>query len=178
MKNTKSLPRTLLKGAAAGLLAGAVVGQVDKLTDHLVSDEQKRREKQVREDSAHKSAGPHFARKILGHEISQKEERRARAAFGVTYGLMWGLIYAGLRERFPTVRRFMGLPFALPFFFGCDGGLAPLLGVSPGIQKIPWQLNAKEMGNHITWTITAETLHRFAFHFLSGMRVRDPGPEL
>jgi putative membrane protein len=166
MKNTQGLTRTLLTGAAAGLLASAVVGRVDKLTDRLVSDAQKRREKNVREDSAHKLAGPHFARKIVGHEISRKEERRARAVFGVTYGLVWGLIYTGVRERFPSVRRCMGLPFALPFFFGCDGGLAPLLGVSPGIQKIPWQVNAKEMGNHIAWTITAETLHRLASRFL------------
>lgn len=167
MRETQSLPPVLLIGAASGLLASAVVGQVDKLTDRLVSKKQKRREKRVRPDSAHKVAGPHFARKILGHEISRKEERRARAAFGVTYGLMWGLVYAGLRERFPTLRRYLGLSFAVPFFLGCDGGLAPLLGVSPGIQKIPWQINVKEMGNHIAWTITAETLHRFADRFLT-----------
>jgi putative membrane protein len=54
----------------------------------------------------------------------------------------------------------MGLPFAVPFFFGCDGAMAPLMGVSPGIQKIPWQLNAKELGNHVAWTLAAEAVHR------------------
>ena len=160
--DSHSLPRTLLTGVAAGLLAGAVVGQVDKLGKRLVSEEQKKREKKVREDSAHKMAGPHFARKLLGHELSAEGERRARAAFGVTYGVTWGLIYAGLRRRFPAVCKFMGLPFAVPFFFGCDGALAPLFGVSPGIQKIPWQLNTKELGNHIAWTLTAEAVHRLA----------------
>jgi putative membrane protein len=153
--------RNLLTGAAAGLLAGFVVGKVDRLADRLVSEQQKRLEKQVREDSAHKMAGPYFARKILGHELSPKAKRMSRAAFGVTYGLMWGLIYAGLREKFPNVRKYMGLPFAVPFFFGCDGVIAPLLGVSPGIRKIPWQINTKEMVNHIAWTMTAETVYRF-----------------
>jgi putative membrane protein len=166
MYGGRSLPRLLLTGAAAGLLAGIAVGWTDKLGERLISDEQKRRERRVREDSAHKMAGPHFARKILGHELSRKEERRSRAAFGVAYGLMWGLVYAGLREKAPTVRKYMGLPFAVPFFFSCDGGLAPLLGVSPGIRKIPWQVNAKEMGNHMAWTMTAETVHRIASRFV------------
>ena len=38
--------------------------------------------KQVREDSAHKMAGPHFARKILGHELTEEQVRRSQAAFG------------------------------------------------------------------------------------------------
>lgn len=154
--------RTLLTGVAAGLLAGAVTGQLEKLTTRLVSEEQRRREKRVREDSAHRLAGPHFARKILGHEPSGKEIRIARAAFGVSYGVVWGLVYAGLRGKVPAVSRFLGLPFALPFFLGCDGAMAPLLGVSPGIGKIPWQINSKEIGNHIAWTATAEAVHRLA----------------
>ena len=160
---TKPFPsRTFLTGVISGLLAGAVVGQLEKLTDRLVGEEQKRREKQIREDSAHKMAGPYFARKIVGHELTEAQKRRSRVVFGVAYGVMWGLIYAGLRQRLPVVRNAMGLPFAVPFFLGCDGGMAPLLGVSPGIQKIPWQINAKELGNHIAWTLTAEAVHRLA----------------
>jgi hypothetical protein len=155
MNEKQPRSRTLLTGVAAGLLAGAIVGQVDKLTDRLVSEEQKRREKQVREDSAHKMAGPHFARKLLGHERSEEQARRLRAAFGISYGVMWGLIYTGLRKQLPMVSKYMGLPFAVPFFLACDGALAPLFRVSPGIQNIPWQLNAKELGNHVTWTLTA-----------------------
>ena len=154
--------RTFLTGVAAGLLAGVVVKQVEKFTDRLVSEKQKRREKQVREDSAHKMAGPYFARKLLGHELTEAQKRRSQAAFGVAFGVMWGLIHAGVRVKFPAVRKAMGLPFAVPFFFGCDGAMAPLLGVSPGIQKIPWQINAKELSNHIAWTLTAEAVHRLA----------------
>jgi uncharacterized membrane protein YagU involved in acid resistance len=168
LKEPTSLTRKIVTGIAAGLVAGAVVGLVDRFTDRLVSPEQKRREKEIREDSAHKTAGPYFARKLLGHELSRTEKRRSRAIFGVAYGAMWGLVYAGLRERYYTIPRFMGLPFALPFFFGCDGGMAPLLGVTPGIQHLPWQVNAKELGNHIVWTMTAETVHRLASRIPSG----------
>ena len=54
----------------------------------------------------------------------------------------------------------MGLPFAVPFFLGCDGAMASLLGISPSIQKIPWQFNAKEVVNHFAWTLAAEAVHR------------------
>jgi Protein of unknown function (DUF1440) len=167
LRKKRSLTGTLLTGVAAGVLAGAVVGLVNKLTERLVSEEQKRREKQIREDSAHKMAGPHFARKLLGREPSETEKRKARAIFAGAYGVMWGLIYAGAREKYPSVAKFGGLPFAVPFFLACDGTMAPLLGISPGIQKIPWQLNAKEMGNHIAWTFTAETVHRLAARFFA-----------
>ncbi len=161
-EESKRLPVALLTGVAAGLLAGAAVGRVDKWTGRMVAEEQKRREKQVRDDSAHRMAGPYFGRKILGRELSEDEENKARAAFGATYGVVWGLIYAALRERFPSISKYYGLPFAVPFFFACDGTMAPLLGVTPGIQRLPWQINAQEMGNHIVWTIAAETVHRLA----------------
>jgi uncharacterized membrane protein YagU involved in acid resistance len=160
LKVPTSLTRKIVTGIAAGLVAGAVVGLVERLSDRLISPEQKQREKQVREDSAHKSAGPYFARKLLGHELSKVEKRRSRAIFGIAYGVLWGLVYAGLRDRYSIIPRHLGLPFALPFFIGCDGGMAPLLGVSPGIQRLPWQVNAKELGNHIVWTLTAEAVHR------------------
>ena len=176
MNVQQSTSRTILTGVVAGLLAGAVVGQVEKLTGRLVSDEQKRREKQVREDSAHKMAGPYFARRLLGHELTEQQERRSRAAFGMAYGVMWGLVYAGLRRRFPTVRKAMGLPFAVPFFLGCDGAMAPLMGVSPGMQKIPWQINAQELGNHVAWTLAAEAVHRLAPRFTARRSVETASP--
>jgi hypothetical protein len=166
----RGLSRTLAKGIAAGLAAGAAAALADRFMERLVSEEQKGREKQVREDAAHKLAGPYFARKLLGHELSESGRRRARAIFGVTYGVMWGLIYGGLRKKIPAAAKFLGLPFAVPFFFGCDGAMAPLLGVSPGIQKIPWQINAKELGNHIVWTATAEAVHRLADGFSENER--------
>jgi len=150
----------LLTGAIAGLIAGAATGQSDKILDRFVSKEQKKRDRRVREASAHEMAGPYFARKISGKKISPEGKKRARAIFNIAYGVGWGLIYAGLRKKYPQIARWGGLPFAVPFFFACDGLLAPLFGVSPNLRRIPWQPSAKEMGNHITWTSTAEMVHR------------------
>lgn len=152
----------ILVGVAAGLIAGAVSGKTDKLLDRFVSDRQKRRDRRVREAPAHQMAGPYFASKILGKRLNERQKKHARLAFSVAYGLGWGLIHGSLRRRFPALTRWAGLPFAVPFFFACDGLIAPLLGVSPTLRRIPWQPSVKEMGNHIAWTAAAEVIHRLA----------------
>lgn len=152
----------LLVAMAAGLLAGAAAGGSERLLDRLVSKRQKRRDRLVREGSAHQVAGPLFASKLVGRRLKKRERKRARLAFGIVYGLGWGMIHGGLRKRFPVLSRWGGLPFAVPFFFACDGLIAPSLKVSPGLRSIPWQPSAKELGNHIAWTATAEAIQRLA----------------
>jgi len=152
----------LLVGVAAGLIAGVVTAGADKLLDRFVSAKHKKRDRRVREASAHQMAGPHFSAKIHGRRLSSKEKKRARFAFSVAYGLGWGIIHSSLRKRFPQLSRLGGLPFAIPFFFACDGVIAPALGVSPGLRRIPLQPSVKEMGNHIAWTAAAELIHRVA----------------
>lgn len=152
----------VLLAMAAGLIAGAAASASDELLDRLVSQRQKRRDRRVREAPAHQVAGPRFAAKITGRRLSRKEKERAKAAFGVLYGLGWGAIHGVLRRKFPVLSRWGGLPFALPFFFACDGVIAPALGMSPGLNRVPWQPNLKEMGNHMAWTAAAELVHRMA----------------
>ncbi|MBU5615072.1 DUF1440 domain-containing protein [Geomonas azotofigens] len=165
---TEDRPRSLmvrhpvLLSMAAGLVAGAVAAGSDKLLDRLVSAKQKRRDRRVREAPAHQMAGPYFASKVLGRRLDSAEKKRARAAFGVLYGVGWGVIHSRLTRTFPILTRWGGLPFAVPFFCACDGMIAPALGVSPGLRRIPWQPSAKELCNHIAWTAAAELVHRVA----------------
>ena len=152
----------MLVGVAAGLIAGVVTGRVDRFFDRLVSKKQKKRDRRVREGSPHQIAGPRLASKMVGRRLNSKEKKQATLAFSVAYGLGWGLIHSGLRRKFPKLSRWGGLPFAIPFFFACDGVIAPALGVSPKLNRIPWQPSAKEMGNHIAWTAAAEFVHQMA----------------
>ncbi|MFW7380737.1 MAG: hypothetical protein ACOH5I_18125 [Oligoflexus sp.] len=71
-------------------------------------------------------------------------------------------MHAAFRRWKPESGRYLGLPFGIGFFAACDGALAPLLKLTPSVHRIPWQLNAKEMVNHLAWTSTAELTHRLA----------------
>lgn len=148
--------RDLLFGAASGLVAMGAVGISDAVLSQFVSEEQERRERRVREGSPHDVAGPRFAGRLLGREPTRTESLAAKGVFTVLYGLLWGVVYAAVRRVLPGTRRLAGLPFAVPFFVACDGGIAPLLGLTPGLQRIPWQFNAKELANHVVWTAAAE----------------------
>jgi hypothetical protein len=152
--------KTLVADAAAGLLAGGVTGQTDRFLNRFISPEQKKRERRVRQGTPHELAGPFFARKIAGRELTEQEKKRSRMAFTIAYGILWGLIYASARRKIPKLTRLGGIPFGVPFFIACDGAIAPLLGLTPPLRKIPWQPSAKELGNHIAWTAAAELVHR------------------
>lgn len=152
----------LATAAIAGLVATAVTGVTDRLLDRLVSDKQKKRDRLVRKGTAHEMAGPVFLEKITGRKPDRQEQKRARTAFSITYSLVWGMIYGELRKKVPPLAKAAGLPFAIPFFLACDGLIAPLLGISPNLRRVPWQPSVKELGNHLAWTATAEMVHRAA----------------
>lgn len=162
MTTQRTFGRQLLAAAVSGLAATAVTGVADRMLDRLVSENQKKRDRMVREGSAHDVAGPHFAEKVMHRELTEKGKKRAKAAFGITYSLVWGAVYTLLRRRYPAVGKFAGLPFAIPFFVACDGVLAPLLKVSPPLTRVPWQPTAKEAVNHVAWTAAAEMVQRVA----------------
>jgi putative membrane protein len=42
----------------------------------------------------------------------------------------------------------------------CDGLIAPLLRLTPPPGRLPWQVNAKKLANHVAWTAAAELVHR------------------
>ena len=157
-----SLRRDLAVGMLAGLVGDLVVAGADKALTGLVSARQKRRERAVREGSPHEVGGKRIAGRLAGHALSAAGERRAQVAFTVGYGLVFGALHALTRRTVPGARAALGLPFGVAFFFACDGLLAPRFGMTPGLQRIPWQFNAKEMVNHIAWTAAAELVHRAA----------------
>ena len=147
-------------GMLAGLVASAVTAGSDKLFSSWIGWRARVRERRVRRGSPHDLAGPFFARKLLGRRLKRDEREQASLIFAASYGVVWGAVYAVVRRQVPAVQRFGGLGFAVPFYLACDGLIAPAVGLGVGLQRIPWQYNAKELANHAVWTATAEGVHR------------------
>jgi uncharacterized membrane protein YagU involved in acid resistance len=152
----------LLIGIAAGLIGNVVAGGTNRVLSRFVTENQKRREREVRDAPPHEIAGPRVAEKISGRDLSDEAKRRAQIAFTLAYGIGFGLLYAAARRRLPWTSRVAGLPFGVAFFGFCDGLMAVRLRLTPPPQRIPWQPNVKELGNHFAWTATAEMVHRAA----------------
>lgn len=157
-----SIGKDLLIGMAGGLLASFVVGGVDKALDHVISAKQRARERLVRRASPHEIAQEKLAGKVSEFWHGDGGERAGKLAFTALYGMGWGLVYALARRKAPALAKAGGLPFAVPFFFLCDGLIAPFVKLTPPLRKIPWQPNAKEFLNHAAWTATAEMAFRGA----------------
>jgi hypothetical protein len=155
-----SLATDLALGALAGVLATAATGGVDRLLDRFLRPRDRLRERLLRRGSPHEQAGPRAARHLLGRRLTRQEARYAQLLFSIVYGAGWGALHAALRRRHPVTARWLGLPFAFPFFAVCDGAIAPLLKLTPTPEKLPGRVNAKEIGNHVAWTAAAELLHR------------------
>lgn len=156
-------PRTRALGAGIGigLIATLAAGAADAGLSLLVSQRHKRRERRIRRGSPHQMAGTLFFERIWGRKPSAFEQLVATVAFNVAYGVVWGAAYTVLRRLEPSSQSAPALPVtAAGFFVACDGAIAPLLDLSPGVSKLPWQFNAKELANHIVWNATAERLHR------------------
>jgi putative membrane protein len=150
----------MLAGAAAGLAGSIAVALSNALLDKVVSPEQRARDRAIREGSGHEVVAKKLARRLGGDPPSALARAAAGAIFGTAFGVGWGILYAALRRRVPAVARAGGIAFAVPFFAVCDGVVAPLLGLSPSPRHVPWQLNAKELANHVVWTGTTEVVHR------------------
>lgn len=154
--------RDILIGMGAGLVGMLAVGPLNSFLSRFISEEQWRRERAVREASPHDLAARKIAENVGGEKPGERTERLSRVGFGAAYGIVWGIVYAMLRRSAPRVSAYGGLPFGAGLFFLCDGVLAPLLRMSPPVTRLPWQINAKEMLNHVAWTAAAEFAHRAA----------------
>jgi putative membrane protein len=152
----------LLLGIGAGVAASAATAIASSVLDRIVSREQKARDKAIREGSGHEVVARRLAQRIGGEVPGPLARAAGGALFATAFGVGWGLAYSAIRRRFPAISRLGGLGFAVPFFAACDGAIAPLLKLSPSPRVVPWQLNAKELANHVVWTATAEAVHRLA----------------
>lgn len=159
MRDTTTDLRPWARALAVGVLAGDIAtltsGISDVLLSQLVSKMQKRREARIRRGSPHQVGGELLLRRAGLRPSSWIGRYGAKLAFGALYGVMWGALYTVVRRRFPRALA----PTAALFFVACDGGIAPTLGLTPGLPRIPWQFNVKEFFNHLAWNATAEFIH-------------------
>jgi hypothetical protein len=159
MAKAQSLSRDLLAGAAGGIAGTLMSGVVDNVLGKAIG----RKTVAKGPRSGHSVAADAFAKRVFGED--ERARKLGHLAFGALFGAGWGLVHGALRRKVPVFGRIAGVPFAVPFYLACDGGIAPLAKLAPPITKIPWSLNAKEIADHVAWATTSELMQRAARRF-------------
>jgi putative membrane protein len=149
----------MLARAASGVAGSVATAVSNRILEGAIPAEEKRREKTIREGSGHEVMANRLGRALGGTPAAKA---LAGVLFATAFGAGWGLIYGAVRRRIPFVGRYGGWAFGVPFFLVCDGAIAPLLGLSPSIPRVPWRFNAKELANHLVWTAATELATRAA----------------
>lgn len=93
---------------------------------------------------------------FVGLRFSRKQKQRWGWAFHKTFGVVGGVAYIALRQRYPRIAAGKGLAFGTGFFAIADELLVPLFGLTPGPLAFPWKVHARGAVSHIAYGVAAE----------------------
>jgi uncharacterized membrane protein YagU involved in acid resistance len=75
------------------------------------------------------------------------------------YGIFWGGVFGGLRDRVPLVGMTCGVAFGLGLWLIGDEVLMPAMGLTPPSTEFPWQNHARAAANHLAYAGTLGVTH-------------------
>ena len=179
------MARHILRGMAAGLLAGAAAawamnqfqamrprrhvegggesGERESTADGARSSQQ--RQEGGEEDTTVKTAAA-ISRNLFHHELTDREKQLAGPVVHYGYGALLGALYGGLAELLPIVRAGMGLPFGFAIWLAADEVAVPALGLSKPPTEYPPDVHADALAAHFMYGLTTDTLRRVLRHVL------------
>lgn len=166
MNQDKSYTRSMLVGAAGGLVGLVVMGWVMKASQRVLpkpSEEEPEDEgaengesisvvgKHYRDgEPATAALGRLFYSRVAGHVPAKKTEERLSNAVHWSYGLGVATLYAALKPaRLPGWQS--GLLFGLGLWAVGDELMVPLLGLSKGPQAHPLSTHASALLGHLAY---------------------------
>ena len=149
---------TMLKGAAAGAAATAVMNQVTTWMYEHESDAAREREDRARGGrTAYVSAASRLAG-TAGVELDEAQKAQAGTALHWATGIGAGVAYAVARQRWPAVARANGLPFGIGFFLLVDEGVNTALRFTPPPRAFPWQAHARGAAGHVVFGLVTHAV--------------------
>ncbi len=140
--------------AAKGALAGAVaVWVMDRVTWDLYRNqppEAFRQEKEALvEDTFAAQVAAKKAAEATGSDLSEQQLYQRGQIIHYAIGMAPGALYGALRDRRKGVGAMRGLAYGLALFVIADELLNPLLGLTSGPTRYPWQTHARGLIGHL-----------------------------
>ncbi len=175
----------LLKGLAAGLIGGlvaaAVMNQVQKALGKMIAGEQRSHGAQSLQTGApHRGAGRmlenHRAEDpnddsverlaqtvsvgVFARRLSENEKDTAGTALHYAYGTSMGALYGVAAELVPETTLGAGMPYGALIWLGADEIVVPLLGLSKSAKEYPLSVHASALTAHLAYGLTTELVRR------------------
>ena len=190
---------SLLKGAAAGLVAGFVASWVmnqfqaklgesfsGRQKSHGAQSEQtgtpeagageflKKRGADSAEDNAAERTANVLSVAALNKPLSREEKDLGGTIFHYAFGAGTGALYGAASEVVPFVRTGLGLPFGLGVWAVADEFVVPALGLSKPPSDYPVSIHGYAFASHLVYGLTTELTHRLTRRALSTRQVSSP----
>ena len=179
------MARHILKGMAAGLLAGAAAswamnqfqamrprrrfdsgsGPAERESSAGGGGSPQKRQESGEENATVKTAAA-ISRNLFHHELTDREKQLAGPVVHYGYGAVIGALYGGLAELLPIVRAGMGLPFGFALWLAGDEVAVPALGLAKPPTEYPPEVHADALAAHFMYGITTDVLRRVLRHVL------------
>jgi putative membrane protein len=171
--------RRLLRGTLAGIAAGLAASWAmnvfmssvgDKLTQSLMSDEdrlQQRQQEQQSEQSqepeedATMKASESIVHEVSGgRHLSHEERKKAGPAVHYGFGALMGGLYGALNECSDWTSMGFGTVFGALLFAGADLVGVPAFGLAPSPLDQPVAAQATPLAAHLVYGATTELVRR------------------
>jgi hypothetical protein len=162
MKNapSESFGSFLLKGIIVGLVATQALDLISTLTYENEDQETRDEENRVRGGrQAYEVAVAKLANGF-GRTLTREEEKAWGWRFHKTFGIIGGLQYLALRNKYPKISAGFGLAFGASFFLIADEILIYAFKLVPGPQKFSFKVHARGAVAHTAYGVAAEAAIR------------------
>ncbi|MEX2535610.1 MAG: hypothetical protein WD273_08425 [Trueperaceae bacterium] len=161
MHSKRSIAVDAVLGAAAGLAATWVMGQVTSAIYKREGDEAKEHESRVQGTTAYGVATEKAAH-ALGTEVNEKQRKRYGSAIHWALGAGAGAVYGVLRPRTAWASWGFGTLYGALFFLFVDEGANTALGLTAPPQEFPWETHARGLAGHTVFGVATEATLRLA----------------
>lgn len=153
--------RDALLGAAAGLAATWLMGEVTSPLYQAESDEARKKEQEARGGKSAYGVAAKQAAALAGRELSDEERQKLGSSIHWVLGAGAGAVYGALRPRVPWISAAFGTLYGAMFYLAVDEGANTLLGLTPPPQEFPWETHARGLAGHVAFGVTSEAVLRW-----------------
>jgi hypothetical protein len=157
----ESLGTIFLKGLVVGIVATQALDLVGSLIYENEDKKTRRNEDAVRNGrQAYEVAIAKIAKRF-GRTLTREEEKIWGWRFHKTFGVLGGIQYVSLREKYPRIAAGYGLVYGATFFVIADEILLYPLKLTPGPLNFSWKVHARGAMAHTAYGVAAELTAKF-----------------